>query len=389
MPTLERLRFPEENSLGRRYPEAAHPYRRSFQRDRDRLVHSHAFRRLEDKTQAFIRPDSDHSRNRLTHTFEVAQIARTVASALGLDEILVEALSLGHDIGHPPFGHAGEEELNRQMSRFGGRFDHNIHALRIVEIFERRYARFPGLNLTFEVREGLVKHSRDFAPGEFPELDEFLPGQRPPIEAQLIDPVDEIAYISADLDDAYSARFLSIEEVINGVPEYAEIWHATCAEFPSAREDVQFAEALRRLAELLVSGLIDGTLAAAAESAVQDVQDVRRFPRRLARFEARAESLNPAQRGFLFSRVYRSEYFQRSCRRHAAAMGELFQFFLENPERMRSLQPDSPHDEPPHLAICDYIAGMTDGFFYRTYEGLLGPLETNDPPMPIPPAYPV
>src|SRR5215475_9187666 len=176
-----------EDTRGRRYPETPHPYRNDFQRDRDRVVHSRAFRRLENKTQVFPPGLSDHFRNRLTHTIEVSQIARTTASVLGLDEPLVEALALAHDMGHPPLAHAGEQELARLMQRFGERFEHNLHALRIVESFENRYARFPGLNLTFEVREGVVKHSRDFQRGEDPQLDRYLPGLRPPIEAQLID----------------------------------------------------------------------------------------------------------------------------------------------------------------------------------------------------------
>src|SRR5579864_7481877 len=176
---LAYLCFPLARSLGRRYPEPEHPYRNAFQRDRDRIVHARAFRRLEAKTQVFAPGLSDHFRNRLTHTIEVSQIARTVASVLGLNEDLTEALALAHDIGHPPFGHAGEAELDSMMRRFGERFDHNLHALRIVESFENPYPRFPGLNLTFEVREGIVKHSRDFALGEFPALDEYLPGLRP------------------------------------------------------------------------------------------------------------------------------------------------------------------------------------------------------------------
>src|SRR6201995_5925322 len=194
---LARLRFPVERSRGRAYPEAVHPYRNAFQRDRDRVIHARAFRRLEAKTQVFAPGLCDHFRNRLTHTMEVAQISRTLANVLQLDEDLTEALALGHDIGHPPFAHAGEEELDRQMRGFGERFDHNLHALHIVETFERRYARFPGLNLTFEVREGIVKHSRDFAPGENPVLDEYLPGLRPPLEAQLIDLADEVAFTHA------------------------------------------------------------------------------------------------------------------------------------------------------------------------------------------------
>src|SRR5713226_4844304 len=229
---LSALRFPVGHSRGRKYPELDHPYRNPFQRDRDRIVHARAFRRLEAKTQVFAPGLSDHFRNRLTHTIEVSQIARTVASVLGLDEDLTEALSLVHDIGHPPFGHAGEDELNRQMSRYGDRFDHNLHALRIVEKLEQRYARFPGLNLTFEVPEGMAKHSRDFTPGEIPALDEYMPGKRPPLEAQLIDLTDEIAYNSADLDDAFSARLFGAEDIAEAVPQYAEIHDAMETQFP-------------------------------------------------------------------------------------------------------------------------------------------------------------
>src|SRR5947208_8372419 len=223
---LARLKFPVERSRGRRYPEPDHPYRNAFQRDRDRIIHARAFRRLEAKTQVFTPGLSDHFRNRLTHTIEVSQIARTVANVLRLDEDLTEALALVHDIGHPPFAHAGEDELNRQMHRFGDKFDHNQHALRIVESFEQRYARFPGLNLTFEVREGIAKHSRDFGPGEHPALDAYLPGVRPVLEAQLIDLADEIAYNTADLDDAFSAGLLTAQDIAAAVPQYAAIYES-------------------------------------------------------------------------------------------------------------------------------------------------------------------
>src|SRR5262249_46277906 len=183
-----------ENSRGRRRPEPAHPYRNDFQRDRDRVVHARAFRRLEAKTQVFTRRHSDHFRNRLTHTIEVAQIARTLAAALNLNVDLVEALALVHDIGHPPFGHGGEKALDAAIRQQRLSFDPNLHALRIVEDFEQRYAAFRGLTLTFEVREGIIKHSRDYDPAQFPELSEYLLDQRPPLEAQLIDLADEIAY---------------------------------------------------------------------------------------------------------------------------------------------------------------------------------------------------
>ena len=207
-----------EQSRGRRHPEPPHPYRNDFQRDRDRVVHARAFRRLEAKTQVFTRRYSDHFRNRLTHTIEVTQISRTIAAQLGLNADLVEALALVHDIGHPPFGHAGEKALDAAMRQQGLSFDHNLHALRIVEDFELRYASFRGLNLTFEVREGIIKHSRDYRAEEHPELAEYLLDLRPPLEAQLIDLADEIAYSTADLDDGYEARLLAVEQIVSNVP---------------------------------------------------------------------------------------------------------------------------------------------------------------------------
>src|SRR5437764_12249451 len=220
---LAHLRFSVECSRGRRYPEPEHPYRDPFQRDRDRIIHTRAFRRLENKTQVFAPGISGHFRNRLTHTIEVSQIARTVAGVSRLDEELTEALALAHDVGHPPVGHAGEQELNRLMQRFGERFDHNLQSLRVVETFESSYARFPGLNLTFEVREGIVKHSRDFAKGEIPALDEYLPGQRPSLEAQLIDLTDEIAYNAADLDDAYDAGLIDVNTAAESSAKFREL----------------------------------------------------------------------------------------------------------------------------------------------------------------------
>src|SRR5579883_1856315 len=243
----------------RAYPEDPHPYRSPFQRDLGRIIHARAFRRLAGKTQVFTHRYSDHFRSRLTHTMEVAQIARTIAVALGLNEDLTEALALVHDIGHPPFAHAGEDELDRQMRRFGERFDHNLHALRIVEYFEHRYARFPGLNLTFEVREGIVKHSRDYQPGEVAEVDEYLPGFRPLIEAQLIDLADEVAYNTADLDDGYTAGMFTLADARNAEPQLNQICEEIEGQFPGASERVWFNEALRSLIDWLVSGLINGT----------------------------------------------------------------------------------------------------------------------------------
>ena len=367
------LRFPVELTRGRRYPEPLHPYRNEFRRDRDRIVHARAFRRLEDKTQVFTGGVSDHFRNRLTHTIEVAQLARTAASALGLDEDLTEALALAHDVGHPPFGHAGEDELDRRMNEFGDRFDHNLHALRIVETFEQRYARFPGLNLTFEVREGIAKHSRDFQAGEDPQLDEYLPGLRPPLEAQLIDLADEIAYNTADLDDAYSARFISVADVVAAVPQYAAVYADVEMQFPGAPERIRFNEALRRLIDLLMTGLIEGTSGAIEAAGVQTVEDVRRHPARLVEMLPAAAETGAALKRFLHRSVYFCDLLAEERRRSTVMIAELFQHFLAHPEGLPESYQDPPCPEPLHRLVCDYIAGMTDGFCRRTYQQIFSP----------------
>jgi dGTPase len=374
---LGRLRFSAERSRGRRYPELAHPYRGDFERDRDRIIHSRAFRRLENKTQVFPAGISDHFRNRLTHTIEVAQIARTVARALDLNEELTEALALGHDIGHPPFGHppfahAGEDELDRQMRRFGDRFDHNLHALRIVDSFERSYARFPGLNLTFEVREGIVKHSHDFEQGENPALDEYLPGLRPPLEAQLIDLADEIAYNTADLDDGFSARLFSVEELSQCVPEFGRRWEEVESQFPGASEREQFQEVLRGLLDWLVSGLVEGTVEAADAASVDNVETVRAHPRRLAAFTLPAHAANRALKQFLHHTLYYAEPMAGERRRSAAQIAELFEFWVAHPDKLPENYVESLSNAPVHRVVCDYIAGMTDGYFLRCYQQTFG-----------------
>jgi dGTPase len=366
---LAHLKFAVSESLGRRFPELPHPYRNEFQRDRDRIVHARAFRRLEDKTQVFTPGISDHFRNRLTHTLEVAQIARTVARVLGLDEDFTEALALAHDMGHPPFAHSGEEELDRQMQAFGERFDHNLQSLRIVETFEQRYARFPGLNLTFEVREGIAKHSKDFEAGESPVLDEYLPGLRPPLEAQLIDIADEIAYNTADLDDGFSAGFFTMEQIAEEVPGFAGIAEAAETQFAGASERMRFLECQRTLIDVLVSGFVEGTVEAAAQSGVRAVQDVRAQPR-LAKLSSGAQETNAGLKSFLRKRLYYTDVLagEREIARRRVA--ELFQFFIRHPERLP--EGHEPDGRATHRVVCDYIAGMTDGYFNRSYQSLLG-----------------
>lgn len=360
-PPLARLRFTAVQSLGRRYPERSHPYRDEFQRDRDRVIHSRAFRRLEDKTQVFGAGYSDHFRSRLTHTIEVAQMARTVAGVLGLNEDLTETLALVHDIGHPPFGHAGETALDSEMARFGERFDHNIQALRLVETLERRYAAFPGLNLTFEVREGIVKHSRDFAAGESPMLDQYLPGRKPPLEAQIIDLADEAAYNTADLDDAHQEGMVGLDEVGHLDPKIAELADTVETQFADASERLRFQELVRRLVDFLVSGLIEGMAPIGAAS----VNDVRQAPQRLAAMTPEAARVNAVLKRFLMGRVYNSTELVAARSESAGEIVALFRFFLDHPDRM------PPGYEATPRSVCDYIAGMTDGYFRRIAREML------------------
>jgi dGTPase len=364
---LRSLRFPVEASRGRRYPEPEHPYRNAFQRDRDRIIHSRAFRRLEHKTQVFAPNLSDHFRNRLTHTIEVSQIARTVANVLGLNEDLTEALALVHDVGHPPFAHAGEEALNALMQQYGERFEHNIQSLRAVDSIEHRYPRFPGLNLTFEVREGVVKHSRDFAPGESASLDQYLPGLRPPLEAQLIDVADEVAYNTADLDDAYEAGLLTPEQVAAEVPVYREILDMVETQFPGATDRERFQESVRHLVDDLVSGLIEGTLSAARAAGVTDVQSVRAYPERLARFSPEVRETAGLLKHFLHENVYSSGTLGQDRRDSITRLTRMFEYLMDHPEKAPGLD---PCQKPRHRAVCDYIAGMTDRYFFRVYASL-------------------
>jgi len=359
-------------SRGRRYPEPQHPYRNDYARDRDRVIHSRAFRRLEAKTQVFTTRFSDHFRNRLTHTIEVAQIARTVAGALELNTDLVEALALVHDIGHAPFGHAGERRLDARMREHGERFDHNLHALRIVEQFEQRYLDFPGLNLTFEVREGIIKHSRDYFAAEFPALAEYLLDEKPPLEAQLIDLVDEIAYNTADLDDGFEARVLDFERLRAEVPMFDAAYADVERRHPSGLRKLKFNEALKKILNLLATDLIDNTRRQVEASGAWDVEDVRRHPNRLAGFSPDVAQQNASLKQFLNAHVYSHPAISEDRDRSVAALDALFCFFLDHPDRMPKHYAELAHNEPRHRVVCDYIAGMTDHFLLRQCRELLG-----------------
>jgi dGTPase len=357
---------------GRRYPEASHPYRNDYARDRDRVIHSRAFRRLEAKTQVFTARYSDHFRNRLTHTLEVAQIARTVAGALRLNTDLAEALALVHDIGHPPFGHAGERQLDRRMREYGDRFDHNLHALRIVEQFEQRYLAFPGLNLTFEVREGIVKHSQDRFPKDIPEISDYLLSERPPLEAQLIDLVDEIAYNTADVDDGLEARLLDFDALCAEVPVFAAAYADVDRRYPNGRRTLKFNEALKQVIDRLATDLIENTRSRIEASGIQTVEDVRRRERRLAGFSPEVATESEALKRFLNSRLYSHPTVAEERDQSVGALDALFVFFMEHPDRMPQNYEKAAQEQPRHRVVCDYIAGMTDHFLLRQSRELLG-----------------
>jgi dGTPase len=361
-----------ELSRGRRYPESPHPYRSEYARDRDRIIHSRAFRRLEAKTQVFTIRYSDHFRNRLTHTLEVSQIARTVAAVLGLNTDLAETLALVHDIGHPPFGHAGEKKLDELMRERGSRFNHNLQALRIVEQFESPYLDFPGLNLTFEVREGIIKHSHDYTAAQLPSLAEYLLDLRTPLEGQLIDWVDEIAYNTADLDDAREAELLDLEVLRKEVPIFAEAYAQIDAAYPAGREKLKFNAALRLVLDHLATDLIDSTQLRVVASRAATVDDIRRAPRRLAGLSDDFAERNAELKRFLFEHIYNHPAITEDRDRSIRCLEELFLHYLNSPASMPASHEESARTEARHIVVCDYIAGMTDQFLLRKHQEHFG-----------------
>jgi dGTPase len=357
-----------EHSRGRRFPEPSHPYRNDYQRDRDRVIHARAFRRLEDKTQVFTRRYSDHFRNRLTHTIEVAQITRTVAGALSLNVDLAETLALGHDLGHPPFGHAGEKALDAAMREHGLFFDHNLHALRIVEDFEQRYAAFRGLNLTFEVREGIVKHSRDYDAAKHPELAEYLLDQRPPLEAQLVDSTDEIGYNTADLDDGYEAHLLTIDQIRAGVTVFERFFLEVERIYPDAPEKLQFNEALKRVFNRLAGDLITNTHSRLKQAGIETLAGVRLHPKRLAAFSFEVEAERKQIKDFLYENLYYSPSLAEEKDDAERVVTQLFTFWMNNPSALPPYYQEKAEQESLPRVVCDYIAGMTDHFIIEQYE---------------------
>jgi len=356
----------------RAHAEPPHAYRTPFARDAARVLHARAFRRLAGKTQVFTRLPaeglSDHFRSRLTHTLEVTQISRTAATALGLNAELAEALALVHDIGHPPFGHAGEKALDRALRGHGLSFDHNLHALRIVTWFEERYPAFRGLNLTLAVREGIVKHSRDYSVAEHPELAEYLLDELPPLEAQLIDLADEIAYLTADLDDGLDSGIIALEQVREAVPLFRGFHDAALARYQSAAPKVVVYEALRRVLNVLVTDLIEEVRARVTALGATTLEEIRRASERLATLSPRMEAARVVMKDFLYASLYNSGGQEHVHAQAEKVVVELFEFLMAEP----GLMPDDHQAQIPteglSRTVADYIAGMTDSYIVQLWE---------------------
>ena len=343
------------------------PSRTAFQRDRERIVQARAFRRLAGKTQVFTSRASDHFRSRLTHTIEVMQIARSVAEALGLNQDLAETLALVHDIGHPPFGHAGERALDECLKRHGLSFDHNLHALRIVEHFEQRYAAHRGLNLTLGVREGIIKHSRDYSAERFPELSEYLLGRRPPLEAQIIDLADEIAYLTADLDDGVESGLLEIHHIRGHVDILARCYAQVEWEHGGVEEKFLFSEALQLMQNELTDDLIATTLKNTQAIGATSLDQVRDHPARLATFSPLVEAQRQQEKRYLYDTLYTCHALSLEHEKAEQVVSELFDFWVSEPQELPSSYVEEIETEGRARVVADYIAGMTDSFILLQY----------------------
>ncbi|WP_433972148.1 dGTP triphosphohydrolase [Tunturiibacter lichenicola] len=358
---------PDDLLLTRVYPAPFRPSRTPFQRDRERIVQARAFRRLAGKTQVFTSRASDHFRSRLTHTIEVAQIARAAAAALGLHEDLAETLALVHDIGHPPFGHAGERALDRALKRHGRGFDHNIHALRIVEHFEQRYAAHRGLNLTLGVREGIIKHSRDYKVEKHPDLAGYLLDERPPLEAQLIDLADEIAYLTADLDDGVESGLLEIRHICEHVDIVARCYKMVERVHAGVDEKFLFNEALQLMQNVLTDDLIENTARNTQAIGADSLADIRRYPTRLALFSPEVEAERLQEKRYLYDTLYTCPALEHEHDKAEEVVTALFDYWINDPEELPVGHFDEVEKEGLARVVADYIAGMTDSFILLQY----------------------
>lgn len=368
---LEPFASSDNLSRGRVYPEEEHPYRTIYQRDRDRIVHSKAFRRLEYKTQVFVNHEDGNYRTRLTHTLEVMQIARTISRALGLNEDLTEAIALGHDIGHPPFGHTGEATMNRLTQDCGG-FEHNLQGLRIVDELEELYGKFPGLNLTYEVREGILKYK----PNRNVEIPEMFRGNAAPtLEAQVVDMADEIAYSSHDIDDGLASGLIGLQGLME-VPIVQD-----CLKEIEKERGLDFAlpivikAIVRKLINTLVSDVIEHTLKRLKDERIENLEAVRRKTYYLVELSEEMASKNKDLNAFLMNNLYRHPKVLRMGKKASKVLESLFSTYQESPQLL-PVEVQQKMKNPCDLReIADYIASMTDRFVLEEYAKLFDPFE--------------
>jgi dGTPase len=356
-------------SKGREYPEDEPAYRNAFQRDRDRILHTTAFRRLMYKTQVFFNYEGDYYRTRLTHTLEVAQIGRTVARALGANEDLTETICLAHDLGHPAFGHSGEIILARLMRDYGG-FDHNKQTLRIVTMLENRYEEFPGLNLTWETREGIVKHESEY---DISDASGYNPELRGTLEAQIANAADELAYTSHDLDDGLRSDMIN-KSMLDGITLW-EILKESIGWHNGELEDLVRHRLIRRLIGLEVSDLVYTTEQRLHESRVNSMEELQRLPNNVIGFSEEMHQRNRQLKDFLYQNLYRHYRVVRMAKKAERIISELFHAYLEEttilPDHIQVLIPEYGAER----VVCDYIAGMTDRFAVEEYDKLFDPME--------------
>jgi dGTPase len=360
-------------SRGRRYSEVYKDDRPAYERDRDRIIHCAAFRRLEYKTQVFVNHEGDYYRTRLTHSLEVAQIGRGIARRLKLNEDLVETLALAHDLGHTPFGHTGEEVLNSLMSPYGG-FEHNRQSLRIVENLEERYPDFNGLNLSWEAREGIIKHSSDYDLPDGSGFEEYCPDLRPTLEAQIIDLADEIAYNNHDIDDGLKARYLEQKDLM-GIDLWAETYARVKEKYPSLPEDRQILQTISHLIGFLILDLVDQTRSNIQAAGVATQEEVRSHPVNLVMFSSDTAARNRELKAFLYKNLYRHYKVERMRIKAERFLTILFENYLQNPTLLPTSYQDKYELYGRERVVCDYIAGMTDRYALDEYKRLFDPYE--------------
>lgn len=357
-----------KNSRGRHYPEEEPSYRTAFQRDRDRIIHTTAFRRLEYKTQVFINYEGDYFRTRLTHTLEVSQIARTIARALGANEDLVEAICLAHDLGHPAFGHSGETTLGKLMQDFGS-FDHNKQSLRIITALERRYPDFPGLNLTWELREGIVKHESEY---DISDATDYNPELRGHLEAQISNVADELAYTAHDLDDGLRSGMIT-PKMLDGITLW-EIIAESVGWKKYELDDLSRHQVIRRLIGIEVTDLIEATDNRLRESAVRSVEELQRLPYNMIGYSEDTHRRNRELKDFLYKNLYRHPRVMRMAVKAERIITELFNTYCETPVILPRHIQDEIEFHGLQRTVCDYIAGMTDRFAIEEHQKLFDPL---------------